>query len=138
MCVMPATTLRELYDNFGQRLLESNVRTFLQFRGKVNRGMKETLLKNPENFFAYNNGLTVTASGIKTEKVAGQMVITELDNMQIVNGGQTTSAIYFTPLEKSTQKEINFKDTISVPLGVNVNIEINESEVSYLNCVSSI
>ena len=35
-------------------------------------------------------------------------------------------------------KEINFKDTISVPLGVNVNIEINESEVSYLNCVSSI
>ena len=35
-------------------------------------------------------------------------------------------------------KEINFKDTISVPLGVNVNIEIDESEVSYLNCVSSI
>ena len=110
MCVMPATTLRELYDNFGQRLLESNVRTFLQFRGKVNRGMKETLLKNPENFFAYNNGLTVTASGIKTEESFGQTIITELDNMQIVNGGQTTSAIYFTPLEKSTQKEVNFKD----------------------------
>ena len=35
-------------------------------------------------------------------------------------------------------KEINFKDTLSVPLGVNINIEINESEVSYLNCVSSI
>ena len=35
-------------------------------------------------------------------------------------------------------KEINFKDTISVPLVVNVNIEIDESEVSYLNCVSSI
>ena len=35
-------------------------------------------------------------------------------------------------------KEINFKDTISVRLGVNVNIEIDESEVSYLNCVSSI
>tara|TARA_B100000780_G_C21126501_1_gene457266 strand:- start:104 stop:2248 length:2145 start_codon:yes stop_codon:yes gene_type:complete len=110
MCVMPAITLRELYDNFGQRLLESNVRTFLQFRGKVNRGMKETLLKNPENFFAYNNGLTVTASGIKTEKVSGETIITQLDNMQIVNGGQTTSAIYFTPLEKSTQKDINFKD----------------------------
>jgi hypothetical protein len=110
MCVMPATTLRELYDNFGQRLLESNVRTFLQFRGKVNRGMKETLLKNPENFFAYNNGLTVTASGIKTEQKSGQTIITELDNMQIVNGGQTTSAIYFTPLEKSTQKEIDFKN----------------------------
>ena len=133
MCVMPATTLRELYDNFGQRLLESNVRTFLQFRGKVNRGMKETLLKNPENFFAYNNGLTVTASGIKTEQKSGQMIITELDNMQIVNGGQTTSAIYFTPLEKSSQKEINFKDIdlskVFVQMKLTVIEDPEESEI---------
>ena len=52
LCVMPAETLRVLYDQYGQRLLESNVRTFLQFRGKVNSGMRETLFTNPENFFA--------------------------------------------------------------------------------------
>tara|TARA_A100001388_G_C28774990_1_gene506723 strand:- start:4182 stop:6326 length:2145 start_codon:yes stop_codon:yes gene_type:complete len=108
LCVMPAGTLRVLYDQYGQRLLESNVRTFLQFRGKVNSGMRETLFKNPENFFAYNNGLTVTATGFKTEKKSGALLITNLDNMQIVNGGQTTSAIYFTPLEKTTQKGIDF------------------------------
>ncbi len=108
LCVMPAETLRVLYDQYGQRLLESNVRTFLQFRGKVNSGMRKTLFTNPENFFAYNNGLTVTATGFKTEKKSGTHLITSLDNMQIVNGGQTTSAIYFTPLEKTTQKGIDF------------------------------
>lgn len=110
LCVMPAETLRVLYDQYGQRLLESNVRTFLQFRGKVNSGMRETLFTNPENFFAYNNGLTVTATGLKTERRSGVLLITDLDNMQIVNGGQTTSAIYFTPLEKTTQKGIDFSE----------------------------
>ena len=75
---MPGTVLRDLYDSFGQRLLESNVRTFLQFRGKVNQGMKSTLLKNPENFFAYNNGLTVTASAIELENKSGKLLIRNL------------------------------------------------------------
>ena len=72
--------------------------------------MKTTLLTHPENFFAYNNGLTVTASGIKTKEKDGSFYITELDNMQIVNGGQTTSSIYFAPLEKGTQKGIDFRN----------------------------
>lgn len=110
LSVMPGTVLRDLYDTYGQRLLASNVRTFLQFRGKPNQGMKTTLLTHPENFFAYNNGLTVTASGIKTKEKGGSFYITELDNMQIVNGGQTTSSIYFAPLEKGTQKGIDFRN----------------------------
>jgi len=110
VCVMPGTVLRDLYDNYGQRLLESNVRTFLQFRGKVNQGMKSTLLQNPENFFAYNNGLTVTASNIELDDVSGQLMIKKLGNMQIVNGGQTTSAIYFSPLSKGKQQGIDFRN----------------------------
>jgi len=39
---------------------------------------------------------------------------------------------------ENSSNEINFKDTLSVPIGVNINIEINEIEDSYLNCVSSI
>ena len=98
--VMPASLLSAIYDEYGQRLLESNVRTFLDFRAGTNRGMRKSLVKEPEHFFAYNNGLTVTATAIQTKEEGGQLLITALDNMQIVNGGQTTAAIYFSPREK--------------------------------------
>jgi len=105
--IMPGLLLSSIYDEFGQRLLESNVRTFLDFRAGTNKGMRKSLVAEPENFFAYNNGITVTATAIKTESVNGQLVITELDNMQIVNGGQTTAAIYFSPREKGGIKGLN-------------------------------
>tara|TARA_B110000438_G_scaffold301967_1_gene358275 strand:+ start:1448 stop:3580 length:2133 start_codon:yes stop_codon:yes gene_type:complete len=100
LCIVPGEVLSKLYEDHGQRLLESNVRTFLGTRGKVNRGMRNTLLTNPESFFAYNNGLTLTATSIKKKKTSGGLIITELENLQIVNGGQTTSSIYFSPQEK--------------------------------------
>lgn len=106
LVVMPGEVLNQIYDRFGQRLLEANVRTFLDFRSGVNRGMRETLLRSPEKFFAYNNGLTVTATGIDFEFVEGGVLINKLDNMQIVNGGQTTAAIYFAPKERDF-KEID-------------------------------
>ncbi|MEP2652205.1 MAG: AIPR family protein [Paraglaciecola sp.] len=102
--IMPATLLSNIYDEFGQRLLESNVRTFLDFRAGTNKGMRKSLLTEPERFFAYNNGLTVTATAITTEIVEGQTVVTELENMQIVNGGQTTASIYFSPRDKGKLK----------------------------------
>jgi hypothetical protein len=102
--IMPATLLSNIYDEFGQRLLESNVRTFLDFKAGTNKGMRKSLLTEPERFFAYNNGLTVTATSIKTEIVNGQIVISELENMQIVNGGQTTASIYFSPRDKGKLK----------------------------------
>ena len=112
--VMPASLLSEIYNEFGQRLLESNVRTFLDFTKKINNGMRKSLVKEPENFFAYNNGITVTASNIKTEAAGEQIYVTEIENMQIVNGGQTTAAIYFSPREKGSikgiDKELYYKD----------------------------
>ena len=102
--IMPATLLSDIYDEFGQRLLESNVRTFLDFRAGTNKGMRKSLLTEPERFFAYNNGLTVTATSIKTEIVDGQTIVLELENMQIVNGGQTTASIYFSPKDKGKLK----------------------------------
>ena len=100
LAVMPASLLSAVYDEYGQRLLESNVRTFLDFRAGTNRGMRKSLVTEPEHFFAYNNGLTVTATGVMTKEENGQILITALENMQIVNGGQTTAAIYFSPREK--------------------------------------
>ena len=105
--VMPGALLSEIYNEFGQRLLESNVRTFLDFRAGTNRGMRKSLVQEPENFFAYNNGITVTASDIKTQIYDGQIHVTEIENMQIVNGGQTTAAIYFSPREKGSIKGLN-------------------------------
>lgn len=110
LCIMPGNTLSKLFDEYGQKLLESNVRTFLQFKGKVNAGIKKTLLRNPEDFFSYNNGLTVTASRAELKKIDGELILTELDNMQIVNGGQTTSAIYFSPKEKGQQEGYDYRN----------------------------
>jgi len=114
LAIMPGELLSSIYNEFGQRLLESNVRTFLDFRAGTNKGMRKTLLTEPDNFFAYNNGLTVTATSIKTKTVNGELIITEMENMQIVNGGQTTAAIYFSPRDKGgikgLDKEYFFKD----------------------------
>src|SRR3546814_5048347 len=60
LMVMPAEVLATLYERFGARLLEQNVRTFLQARGNVNQGIRATNLNEPGMFFAYNNGITAT------------------------------------------------------------------------------
>ncbi len=93
LAVIPANTLSRIYKKYRHTLLEKNVRTFLQFKPKVNRNIKNTLLKEPEMFFAYNNGISSTASEIETIKEGASLYITKLYNWQIVNGGQTTGTI---------------------------------------------
>lgn len=97
--VMPGEVLSKIYDEYGQRLLEGNVRTFLDFRGNVNRGLRRTLVAEPENFFAYNNGITLTADSATVRHEKNISFVNDLENLQIVNGGQTTAAIYFAPRE---------------------------------------
>ncbi|MEL0636394.1 AIPR family protein [Marinomonas sp. TI.3.20] len=133
--IMPGELLSKIYDEFGQRLLESNVRTFLDFRAGTNKGMRKTLLTEPERFFAYNNGLTITSTAIKTEIVDGQMMISELDNMQIVNGGQTTASIYFSPKDKggikSENQEYSYSDIDLSKVFVQMKLTVvGEKEVS--------
>ena len=94
LVVMPGNVLAQIYDQYGQKLLEQNVRTFLQFKGNTNKKMQITIKEEPERFFAYNNGLTCTASSIEVEKQDNVLKIVRLNGLQIVNGGQTTSVIY--------------------------------------------
>jgi hypothetical protein len=84
--------LSSYYDQYGKRLLESNVRTFLSLRGNTNKGIYNTIHSDEERpfFFAYNNGLTATASKIEFSN----STITSISDLQIVNGGQTMSTIY--------------------------------------------
>lgn len=91
LVVMPATKLAEIYGTFKSRVLEQNVRSFLQNRSNVNKGIRITLEKAPDRFFAYNNGVTATAQELELNK---DNQIISLKNLQIVNGGQTTAQIF--------------------------------------------
>lgn len=94
LAAIPGETLAHIYDRWGTRLLEQNVRVFLQARSNVNKGIKRTLENEPELFFSFNNGLTATAEHIETKETAEGLDIIALDNLQIVNGGQTTASVY--------------------------------------------
>jgi len=97
LTVIPGEALRFIYEKYGARLLEANVRSFLSVTGKVNKGIRDTLRNNPEHFMAYNNGIVVVADDVRIDKTAdGGPGILWLKGMQIVNGGQTTASIYFT------------------------------------------
>jgi hypothetical protein len=95
LAIVPGKDLAELYSRHGARLLELNVRSFLQVRGAVNAGIQRTLREHPERFLAYNNGIAATASAVNIETdESGQRRIHRIHDLQIVNGGQTTASIY--------------------------------------------
>ena len=91
---MPGQLLSDLYGRYGARLLESNVRSFLKLGTKTNRAIRATILREPGMFFAYNNGITTTATNIDIEDTADGPAITGFTALQIVNGGQTTVTIF--------------------------------------------
>ena len=94
LAVFPGRQLATIYNRWGARLLEQNVRVFLQARGNVNRGIRNTLTNDPDMFFAYNNGITATAESIETRETDDGLLLTRIRNFQIVNGGQTTASIH--------------------------------------------
>ena len=95
LAVIPGPVLHRLYDDYGERLLELNVRSFLQARGKINTKIRKTILEEPKQFFAYNNGLTAIAEEVRTKKLdSGGVGIAWVRGLQIVNGGQTTASIH--------------------------------------------
>ena len=105
LIVIPAIILSGLYEKHGSRLLEQNVRCFLQARGKVNKGIRATILNEPEMFFAYNNGITATAQDVETHKDEDGLKITSIKDLQIVNGGQTTASLFHTQRKDSASLE---------------------------------
>ena len=92
LAIILGEALVNIYERFGSRLLEQNVRSFLQFTGKVNSGIRKTILNEPHMFLAFNNGLAATADSVETEisDDGTGVLITRINDMQIVNGGQTT------------------------------------------------
>jgi hypothetical protein len=125
LCVLDANIISELYKRYSSRLLEKNVRSFLQFKG-VNKGIKATIKDNPEQFIAYNNGLTVTATSADVAYHKKSFYLESLTDFQIVNGGQTTASIYF------SSKEGLDISKVKVMAKINVAKDVSDSELDDL------
>lgn len=125
LCVLPANILSDLYKRYSSRLLEKNVRSFLQFKG-ANKGIRETIRISPEKFIAFNNGITITSTAKDLEAKNGKLFIKSLTDFQIVNGGQTTASIYF------TQKDGFPIDKVKVMAKINVARDVTEEGLDSL------
>lgn len=93
LCIIPGKTLADVYDAYGSQLLEGNVRSFLSTKVAVNKKIRETILRIPQNFFAYNNGVSATAMDLHIETTPEGRFITYAKDFQIINGGQTTASL---------------------------------------------
>ena len=100
LAIIPGQILASIYGEYRQGLLEKNVRTFLQFKAKVNQGIRTTIHGEPDMFLAYNNGISTTAEKVDLEFEDNIPYITKIENWQVVNGGQTTASIFATSTEK--------------------------------------
>ena len=120
LTVIPARILADIYEDYGTRLLEQNVRTFLQFRGDINKGIRDTILKKPHMFMAYNNGISATAEAV--EITTDKKEILSIKDFQIVNGGQTTASIF------QTRKKFKTADISSVSVQVKLTVISNLSK----------
>ncbi len=118
LCSIPGSILADLYNQYGSRLLEGNVRSFLSARGKINKEIRNTILNNPGMFFAYNNGIAATAYEVKVEYGGICPYITEITSLQIVNGGQTTVSLAMAAV--NDKNKINGLQDIYVPMKLSV------------------
>jgi len=125
LCAFSGSLLADLYKHYSSRLLEKNVRSFLQLRG-VNKGMQDTIKKEPSRFIAYNNGITITATSKEIINKGSDSYIKSLSDFQIVNGGQTTATLYF-----SKKMGLNI-DEIRVMAKINVVKDADEEVLDEL------
>lgn len=93
MTALPAASLIEMYERYGQQMLESNVRSYLKLNRPTNKKMAATIRQNPSLFTAYNNGLVIVADDVTID---GNGLLTQIINPRVVNGGQTTATLYHT------------------------------------------
>lgn len=125
IAIIPGKMLADIYIEHGSRVLEGNVRAFLGTGGSksVNSGIRRTINTDPTKFFTYNNGIATTASDVETNFVDGQLYITKIVDLQIINGGQTTASLAEAVLKK-TNTDLK---GIYVPMKLTV-IDDRESE----------
>lgn len=138
---IPGTLLAEIYKDEGQDLIQKNVRSYLQATGKVNKGIKVSLAKEPEMFMAYNNGISTIADSIQIDdKKSGNGIVSikEITGWQIVNGGQTTASIYNAFQNKLPLDAVNVQVKLSVIKNTEKSAEIASNISKYANSQNKI
>ncbi|MCH5179813.1 MAG: AIPR family protein [Erysipelotrichales bacterium] len=113
LAIVPGSFLHSIYYEHGSRLLEGNVRAFLSNRGKINKGIRDTIRKEPTKFFSYNNGIACTASKVVLSEDGHDII--SMEDLQIINGGQTTAS-----LTSAVLKDKLLLDNIFVPMKLTV------------------
>lgn len=141
LCIIPGMVLSQVYHKYHQQILEMNVRTFLQFKGASNKGIRDTLightatalerrkgvedtLPEPDMFFAYNNGISATASEVRLNEDG--TAITKIKSWQIVNGGQTTAAISAV----MGMKDVDYSKLASVYVAMKISVVKDKDNLS--------
>lgn len=129
LAIIPALELANIYEKYGSRLLEQNVRSFLQFTGKINKGIRNTILKEPHMFLAFNNGIAATAEELTIEDSEKGKIISKVKDFQIVNGGQTTASLFHT--YKKEKADIS-------SIGVQIKFTVVKNKENFSEIVSRI
>jgi hypothetical protein len=125
LAVLAGETLSRIYDRYGVRLLELNVRAFLGLQGRksVNAELRRTIIEQPSMFLAYNNGIVATVDGIDlVQGEGGSPSIQALQGLQIVNGGQTTASLH-----RARRKENANLEHVAVPVKI---IKVGRADLS--------
>ena len=105
LTAIPGEVLAKLYDRRRGELLRRNVRIYLSTKMKVNREMAKSARETPELFIAMNNGISAVANSASYSK--DYSVMETLDNLQIVNGGQTTATIHEVWKDRSKKADLS-------------------------------
>lgn len=116
LSVLPGEALSRIYDRYGVRLLELNVRAFLGLQGRksVNAELRRTIADQPSMFLAYNNGIVATVDDLEiVNDRAGRPSIMSLKGLQIVNGGQTTASLH-----RARRKDSLNLGNVAVPIKI--------------------
>ena len=131
---MPGKFLADIYLKYGSKLLQGNVRAFLSVRGKVNKGIRDTIINHPENFFTFNNGIAVVARSVSFS--ADKTRIVHFKDLQIINGGQTTASLANAIIKKEARYGM---DNLYVPMKLtvlNVENDLSEEQVERYNSIT--
>ncbi len=88
--------IHALMKRHGERLLDRNIRRYLGLQtNRVNKEIYETLKSSHRaNFYFYNNGITLTCDKFSYNALQSGDYIVNVENLQIINGGQTCMTIY--------------------------------------------
>jgi len=89
----------ELYSTAKDRLFARNIRGFLGDTA-INDGMRNTLIREAEHFWYFNNGITIVCNSARKTAEHGTAVL-RVANPQIINGQQTTRMLHKIPQKQA-------------------------------------